>query len=318
MSTQSVTPVDTAKSVCLKIKGPFFPSLGWKVCKDRFCDLVDEYNQLSEDDTMLDQAADTKIKAIISHAQGNRLSFEDVNSLSALVIRLLPEKNLRIRAEELVADLRAEKFPAAGNPWYEMVLKDWDNLSPQERRYRLVELQTKKRNLSLNSRAGECLKKRLVLKSFIVMGVMLISGILLWITTGPETEHRWMIISGIAGAIGGLISVLHRTCTTPSFELGKTLLDEIPSTLTVYFSPFFGVVGAWIIIMGLQSGLSEFATLTQQNPAPAAVYKLILFSLAAGFSERIIPDTLGKLQARLAAQDSSPARHRPQGADAPA
>ncbi|MFZ0928791.1 MAG: hypothetical protein WAN11_09330 [Syntrophobacteraceae bacterium] len=294
------------KSVCLRLKEPLIPGIRWKICKARFCDLVDEYNQISNADKTRDTDTDDKIKAIIGHVLEQRLTFEHVHSLSALITLLLPQVVLRIRAEELVGDLRAAKFPAAGDMWYEMVLKDWDNFNEQEKRHRLVELQTKKRNFLLINRVGERLKTRLAVRAFGVMSLIVLSGVILWFT-----KSNWMIIAGVVGAIGGLISVLQRTYTTPSYELGRTAIDEIPSTLTVVLAPFFGAVGALIIMMGLHSGLSEFTSSTQHSsPDPVSLsvfelknaadwYKLTLFSLAAGFSERIIPDTLGRLQSRL-------------------
>jgi hypothetical protein len=126
-----------------------------------------------------------------------------------------------------------------------------------------------------------------------------------------------MALSGIAGATGGMMSVMQRVQTSvPDNDPSTDLLALSDAEIAVFFAPVMGWIFACVLSLFFAGGVlkgSVFPTFDQPdaewfqvlfNAKSLAIW--LLWSFLAGFCERLVPDALDTL-ARQQADNSGQA-----------
>jgi hypothetical protein len=137
----------------------------------------------------------------------------------------------------------------------------------------------------IETRSQSFVRSRYTIYSLISALVILTILLLVYLYIGPMNKLVIELIVGCAGGvIGALISVMQR---------GQSLAHErfVPIFYMVFqgfFRILLGVIFGFLIVVGVKANLA--LGIVGDN-----MYSLVLLSVAAGFSERFIPDLLTRI-----------------------
>lgn len=320
---ESSQPISSEIVQNFKLKEPSFLLLrnspNWKLLKARFLRIFYEYECLPVQDKAKDPEADRSIKTILANVKERRLELEDLCEFEALLINLLPPSQLEIKADSMIDYFRGLIKETTDDTWKNRIFKDWDKIDELEKRSRVSGFQSERARISIKQWAGEKLKTDAMEHS--IVGVLLIVLILILLYNlfpiKDRTGALWLYIVAVSGAIGGFVSIFKRIYLMASFELGEAIYPVYPSVISVCLSPAIGALGAIVIYIAMHTGVFNFFSINfiysnkyrhlvqifYATPSCIADQsKLILLSMAAGFSERIVPDMLQHIVGQIKIQ----------------
>ncbi len=293
-------------------KGRCLPSL-FAQLQDEFrlaCE-APRHNETSCEKRMRDEA--TKIiKGILEQHDRGEATLEDARRLKAALLWVIPDQCLPRQREELIREYHA----AVGEEGVRAIPPPALDRDAKVRREALVDFATDVNEHVLALERRWRLRTKLSVTN---VGILLLAAVTLgWVMYIPADLHRpwlfpfWVFLTGV---MGGAISTQQRIFKNEATEERWILAfsDGGWEYWSILMSPLMGGIGALIILAASQTPVlqqlfkgSVLAHLPRKSiqwlPSlgyilntpglPGAVAKLFLISLAAGYSERLVPDVL--------------------------
>lgn len=279
----------------------------------------DEYTALTSADRTRNSEADSALSALFKETLDDskaKISRDQVRTAARVILTLLPNDHLPVRVQTItkaITDLVGQNAIAAS---VSRKIGDVDALPENERRALAGELQRIRASASIEFMNAELFRTRVLTDSLIfTILCMLILGVCSYaLAAAGCTELTLVPVAAFFGALGAWISVASRIRDADPLALSRHAeLSDTP-TSSVWLSPVFGGIGAILLFgcikakiiagtfstnFGMSAGecvASEdastvFAQLTSDENIGFTV-TIALLSLAAGWSERFVPDLL--------------------------
>ena len=135
----------------------------------------------------------------------------------------------------------------------------------------------------INDASAHRAKMNYIGTAIVTAPVLMIALFLVFVLVLPEYEAHF--IGLIFGALGACVSILHRSPKMKVDSGNHSSAIRMESSLRVILGSIFG----FLFVIACQANL-VVGVLSENNPA------LMIFSAVAGFSERLVPDLLRKLE----------------------
>lgn len=287
--------------------------------------LRDEYISLRPSDKERHPEASEELKRIFScidlgsRGKRSKISHLMIRSASRLLIDLLPDDKLDLRIAQIrkhIDDL--PKSDVLSENFKDKMAKV-SSLNPHEKRAVAGELQRVRSSASISRINADVFKATVVnaslLSAFFFMIIMAL--IVIFLAKACQSHLMLFPFAAIFGAFGAWISTTTRLRDANPYELARVAELDTVNTSTIWISPVFGAIGAVLVYGGINAGLVQIPLFQQLNDSSVAVcepgalnsvfiifshfsnkqnigstFLLALISLAAGWSERLVPDML--------------------------
>jgi len=267
------------------------------------------------------------IEEIASRSRKRSVPWSAIEAVDRALLTMLPGEDLRCFARTL----RAEFKSATGAvPADEMLWKSYQESKPPEAcgpdetklRADLLSVQAQLQELRANRRIQIRARNGIALWTVVLFGFAAYVTLQLDKILGLQNTIVFDVVG--VGMLGGLFSTLLRV---QRFKLGGVretdALSEAGNRVTVMLSPAIGGAGAVVLFVLLAAGflkgaffpelaqidfvkgedyLEDLFTVRLASSAEAA--KLYFLCFLAGFSERLVPDVMARLDALAAKQQA--------------
>lgn len=284
---------------------------------DRYAALRTEYDCLAPSD--LD--TDLKVQALIRRVETDdgvpkprhrwRPETTDLRIFARLLVELYPDDALRVRIAVLSDDLTRICGGRTGR-WWSLAAINEVAVDAAGRRTVLRELQRKRSSLITEVETGEGLRRRMQRNVSVVASIV---AIVSWSATAilvgrcPDLPAALYTFGAGAGAIGAWLSIMIRIHEADVWGLAERAeLYDRPS-FSITFAPVIGVFSALVMVACLQSQfiggnavknldyktlepLCRTGLLNMSPDLGAPLVLILLAAMAAGWSERFVPDLL--------------------------
>jgi hypothetical protein len=276
--------------------------------------LVAEYETLLGDLSARNPRAIEMANAVAARLATGDATWDDVHNLETALIELQPFEELARRAWSLRADYEAvigerlfneylHSLPSETNTNESLLRADLRRVLSELHRHRTLqraENEARKANLT-HALLGF---GTAVLLSVVAPGVLVVLHeihselakelLVSWSSLG--TRIGWLMpLAAFFGSVGGLVSVMQRIKRSQSSDV-KSL--EILPSWPMALAPLIGAVGGLLICLLFRSGLlsgslfPNFSSTVQADLSDPDFFKLMIWAFVAGFSEKLVPDTL--------------------------
>jgi hypothetical protein len=281
--------------------------------------LVGEFKSLR--DICENKDAKELAQELVDRAEkGDTMTWGDAYMLDTFIAQMLPDEYLHQRAWCL--EVKYKDAVGNADAYNEFMKSESAHLLPESNDHLRARVHNMIRELyrlytviSCRGDMREALSKS-ALKTLAIVFVAMAAalGIADYFLGSPHYLEVWCMVFA-AGATGGLLSLQRRLQSLPSYGESLSDLVELSGRMTVRFTPIIGGVFAIVLFLIFASGLAS-GTLFPILPNTAKVSdfkafiehlqpentvewgKLLVWSFAAGFAERLVPDTLDRLIAR--------------------
>jgi hypothetical protein len=289
--------------------------------------LANEYHSLSTQDRSKNSEAAAAIQAVIarldpgdsSASKRPKLSRDDARTVARLLVELYPPEQLGPRAQQIAHGLRDFFGEQAISPAIAEKLANIDALPESDRRAIVRELERRRASFSVDFKTSEVFRADVLRLSLYAATFCLAAGVVAFALLAARCAHELAIfpIAGVFGAFGAWISVAARIRDAEPVGLARHAeLNEAP-TSSVWLSPVFGAIGAILIVGAMKTKIlggdlaPDFSKLAVRDCNSAGrdailnvltaftstesfgiVFALALVALAAGWTERLVPDLL--------------------------
>lgn len=287
--------------------------------------LRDEYDALKPAECEKHAAAAEKLKALFSllDAGGGKqlqvVTHDHIRSASRFLIELLPEENLYFRVAQVRKALSELSSSPTISAEFQKKLDEFELLSPEAKRAAASELQRVRAAVSIDTMNAEVFKATVVNTSLIaaLMLMAMCAGLVFLLAQACQLQLALFPFAAFFGAFGAWISTASRIKDTNPLALARHAEFNTAHTSSIWISPLFGAIGAVLAFGALKtgivgsslvlavdaveaagckpwiwdSGLIVFQKLTSDKHI-GATFILALVALAAGWSERLVPDML--------------------------
>lgn len=289
--------------------------------------LRDEYLALEPPARDRNASAKAEIEAIFERVlvappvAAELVTRNDLWTVSRLLLVLLPSDQIALR----VAQIRKSIIDLAGDKVIPDALqKKTDTIQDaleDERRQIAGELQRLRASTTIDYMQAEAFRASVLAWSFTAAAFCMAINSLVFVAFGYYClwNLAYAPLAAAFGALGACISVALRIRDTEPFVLARNSESNTISRLSIWVSPIIGAIGAVLLVGAIGSGLitSQLATglsfpstcpstdcpngwssfhgmLKQLTSADATRFTVFacLLSVAAGWSERLVPDLL--------------------------
>jgi len=293
--------------------------------------LRDEYLALTVEDKARHPQSDKQLTEVFeslgtedSKARKKITDFQ-IRTASRLLIEVISDEKLPFRVmqirkhiEELpMSNVLAKDFASALDQFRSMDLK--------ERRAAAAELQRVRASASIARINADVFKAKVhnasLFAAFLIVSTL--AGIMVTLTYACEVQLALFPFAALFGALGAWISTTSRLRDANPYDLAQVAELDTLNTSSIWISPLFGAIGAILLYGALKTGvigssmlpridltsvngcvpwardasLTTFRLLTSDKHI-GSVFILALISLAAGWSERLVPDMLETVSAK--------------------
>jgi hypothetical protein len=268
-----------------------------------------EYQTLSGDLNARNPRAVEMANTVEAHIASGDASWDDVHNLETALLELQPFEELARRAWSLRADYKAVIGEPSFNEYLRSLSSEIDedeSLLRADLRRVLAELH---RHRTLQRAENDARKTNLtkalwgfatpLLLSVGAAGVLILLHGICAGSLEPSslvgTRSEWLLpVAAFFGSVGGLVSVMQRIKRSESTDV-KSL--EILPSWPMALAPIMGAVGGLLVCLLFRSELlkgSLFPDLSSIQPdlKDPDFFKLMVWAFVAGFSEKLVPDTL--------------------------
>jgi hypothetical protein len=268
--------------------------------------LIAEYQTLLGDLKARNPRAVEMANTVEAHLASGDATWDDVHNLETALLELQPFEELTRRAWSLRADYKAVLGESLFNEYLRSLPSDIDEdesllradlrrVLSEFHRHRTLERaenDARKTNLTMALLGFACLLLLLV----IAPGVLVLLHGVGAGSSEPSallgTRIDWLLpVAAFFGSIGGLVSVMQRIKRSESTDV-KSL--EILPSWPMALAPVMGAIGGLLICLLFRSELlkgSLFPDFSSTTKDPE-FFKLTVWAFVAGFSEKLVPDTL--------------------------
>jgi hypothetical protein len=304
LSTTSVKrPLEPSAGPALQSSGHSYLSL-----------LMAEYESLLGDVHSKNPRAVQMAEEVKARVGRGEASWDDVHKLEVALLELQPFEELARRAWALRVDYRSmigdrlfneylRSLPDGINTNERLLRADLRRVSAELHRYWTIERaenESRKANLilALLGFFGVLILSLVTPALFILvdgMGTGASAGAIA-INSWLREPTEWLFrMAALFGSIGGLVSVMQRIKGAQSADV-KSL--ELLPAWPIALAPIMGAVGGLLICLLFESGFLKGSLFPAFEPGGQAtladpeLYKLLIWAFVAGFSEKLVPDTL--------------------------
>jgi hypothetical protein len=282
----------------------------------RFHVLRTEYDCLDSEARAQNKSADDEIQKLIKSVEGNgerkpQLPTPDLlRAFARFLVELYPYDRLNGRATEIIDNLRELTGETRSRWWNRQHPDRMASWSVAQQRAFLQELQRKRANITIEFSSGELLRSNMLKGSNVAALITTtVVGAIAGIMIQRCSNLSVYAIAGVCGAFGAWISVAKRIQGADVWGLARRAELHDQRTSLVWLSPVFGVIGAILVVLSIKTkfiggttapDLALFASGEASGNScdfgsgsnAAIVAFVVLVSLAAGWSERLVPDLL--------------------------
>ena len=287
--------------------------------------LTTEFRALQDEDKNRNPSVAKRIEELLAafdsaNEKRTAVAPEVLGELSFLLLALLPSTRLVFRIRQIRKQIHDLAAGSSLEPANSARVDTITAADEPEIRNLAFELQRVRAAASIAFMRGELFRSRVVqeslLASLLMMALCALAAVVL--AGVCQTELTLFPIAAMFGALGAWISVAARIRDTDRTALSQHAdLDDTP-TSTVWISPVFGALGAILMTGAMKAKLiiapfvpkpeaivgactadywesayvvKTFAALTEPSML-LFTFIVAFFSIAAGWSERFVPDLL--------------------------
>jgi len=285
--------------------------------------LLAEYESLMGDLTARNPRAVEIAEAVKARLASGDGTWDDVHNLEIALLELQPFEELTRRAWSLRADYKTvigdclfneylHSLPSGINKHERLLRADLRRVLAELHRYRTLqraENEARKANLT---RALLGFVGVLLLLLAIPALVILLDSVsakfsitTLSLFSPLRSRTGWLMpLAAFFGSVGGLVSVMQRIKVAQSADVKSLeLLPSWPMALAPIVGALGGLLGCLLFESGLLKGslFPDLNLTAQPDLANPEFFKLMVWAFIAGFSEKLVPDTLDWLASNAVA-----------------
>ena len=272
--------------------------------------LLAEYQTLLGDLNARNPRAVEMANFVKAHFATGDATWNDVHNLETALLELQPFEELARRAWSLRADYRA----VIGEPLFNEYLRSLPSEIDEDESLLRADLRRVLSELHRHrtlQRAENDARKTNLTKALLGFATPLLlsviaAGALIFLhgdgagSLQPSslfgTRSEWLLpLAAFFGSVGGLVSVMQRIKRSDSTDV-KSL--EILPSWPLALAPIMGALGGLLICLLFRSELikgslfPDFSSTIQADLKDPDFFKLMVWAFIAGFSEKLVPDTL--------------------------
>jgi len=267
-------------------------------------ELINQYLTLSDDRKPPNAKADTLAREIVARkTEEDSFTWDDVHAMELAMVELMSEDDSRAWAWSLRQDRIQAGLAFADSQFAEFLMT---SNSPESSRAYLRRLLIDLHRTRTLARAENEIRKhslQYALIGFLAIGLCV--PLIYLSSLGDAPTHAFVLLFG---ALGGLISIMQRIRTGQSIGVSSVISYETVSTWQFMLSPLVGAVAGVLVYLALQANIFgrmnfDYTSSPINGPSgtvhkagsvarPPELAYLLILAFFAGFSERLLPDSV--------------------------